>query len=122
MIRCMRLLCAGLLTVAALTSVSRGARATITTPNPVLCTVADVGWDGRVFVDCANTSTRFFTYSSIACPSGTINHNIDDLKMFESLAVAALLSGKSLQINFDPNCEALAGTNVGPIYFVTLRQ
>jgi hypothetical protein len=96
------------------------AEATTVAATPFACTVSDVGWDGRVFIDCTNTTTRFYSFSSVACSSGTITHAMDDMKMFEQLAVAALLSGKSLSITFDRNCEAQAGTNVGPIQTLAL--
>jgi hypothetical protein len=98
------------------------AKAVITIADPWSCLVADVGWDSRLYIDCVGVSTRFFVYSSINCPSGTITHSIDDMKMFQSLATSALLSGKTLSINFNNNCEGVAGTNVGPVYNMTLLR
>ena len=103
-------------------SLAGRAHAVTVAPNPFSCTVLDVGWDGRVFVDCANVSTRFFTYSSITCPGGTIARSVDDMKMYQSFAVSALLSGKPLSITFDNNCETAAGTNVGVITSVKLTK
>jgi len=88
---------------------------------PFSCTVVDVGWDGRLFIDCAGTPDRFIAFPNISCANFTIAHPMDDMKTFESLAVLALLSGKPLILTFDPVCQA-AGPGNAAITSVTLPK
>jgi hypothetical protein len=91
-------------------------------PTTVSCNVNNIVWDGRLFVDCSNTSTRFIAYpgtSACATSAPGTQKTIDDLKVFESMASAALLSGKTLSITSEPNCD---GSGNGGIYTLQLNQ
>ena len=84
------------------------------------CNVKDIIWDSRLWVDCTNTTSRFVIYSSVTCSAVTINQSIDATKIMQSLATAALLSGKTLSIDYENNCPN-AGSTL-PIYDITLNN
>jgi hypothetical protein len=96
-------------------------RAAKASPAAFTCTAVNgVAWDGRLFIDCANTPIRFIAYpgtSSCGSSSPGTQKTIDDVKVFESMASSALLAGKSLSISFEPNCD---GFGNGGIYSVEI--
>jgi hypothetical protein len=78
----------------AITSQAQAATATYTCPQ-----VVDVIWgnNGALFIDCVDQPNRFSNVNNCAAISSTI----DDRKAWETLATAALLSGKPLIIVYD---------------------
>lgn len=65
--------------------------------------VQDVVWDGGgLYIDCIGQPVRFRTGPNL-CPTSPTT--IDDVKLFQSIATAALLSGKTLMITYDDECN-----------------
>jgi hypothetical protein len=69
------------------------------------CTqVLDVTWDrGGLFIRCSNTTTKLKSGVGLCATQGT---TIDDVKIFQTMANAALLAGKGLSSNCDDACGA----------------
>ena len=81
--------------------------------------IAAITWDsGGLFIDCIGQPHRFAAFSFVPC-SG-MPGNIDNIKIFETIAMSALLSGKTLTIN-----NATLGTcrsDVGVIGSLTITR
>jgi hypothetical protein len=81
--------------------------------------VAQITWDGGgLFIDCVGQPNRFAAYSFNVC-SGYFG-NIDNVKVFESIANSAFLSGHTLVISYDTPASC-TGSNVGAITALTLQ-
>jgi len=90
--------------------------------SPYTCTVQNIVYDGRLFIDCVGTATRFIGYPGLTypvngSPCGT-NQYIDGVKIWESMATSALMSGATVTIVFASNCD---GAGNGGIQVVQLN-
>jgi hypothetical protein len=70
--------------------------------NATSCVVTSVGWQAKagpryLYLTCQDGSTHLAYVNSSSNTSGC-NADIDSLRMFESLATAAKLSGRTLSI------------------------
>jgi hypothetical protein len=82
--------------------------------------IQQITWDGGgLFIDCIGQPNRFAAYSFNPC-SGVFG-NIDNVKLFESLATATFLSGKTLILTYATPASCV-GNNVGAITAVTLSR
>jgi hypothetical protein len=82
--------------------------------------IQQIVWDGgALYIDCIGQPNRFVAYTTAPC-SGMFPISIDTIKIFESMATSALLSGKLLIISYatPASCQ---GTN-GAINFLTLSK
>ena len=75
--------------------------------------IADVVYDGRLFIDCVGAPLRFIGYpgSTTPCP-GLVAMSIDDVKLLETIAMSAFLSGKTLVVGYQSATCPGAITNV----------
>src|SRR5256885_979359 len=72
--------------------------------------IQQIVWDGGgLYVDCVGQPNRFAAYSFNPC-SGVFG-NIDNVKIFQSIATSALLSGKLLTISYatPASCQGTVG-------------
>jgi hypothetical protein len=81
--------------------------------------IQQVVWDGGgLYIDCIGEPNRFVAYSFNGC-SGVIG-NMDNVKIFEALASAAFMSGRTLILTYATPGTCVSG--IGVITAVTLSR
>jgi hypothetical protein len=105
----------GVACVAVLGSATAVVRATQTAGQINSCTVSYIAYaNDEVIIKCAEVGPEFMAWgpSWTACQS---RQSMDTLKMFNTIANAALLSGKKLGMNYVNDTTCPTATSVGYI-------
>jgi len=82
--------------------------------------IQDIVWDGGgLYIDCIGQPNRFAAFTFSPC-AGMGAQSVDTIKLFQSLAESAMISGKLLVITYATPASCTA--SVGAIGSLTLSR
>jgi hypothetical protein len=85
-----------LVSLAAASAFSLSISGTARADNPGRCAVTSISLDGRLMVDCGGNTYYAFSEGGGNCG----NSPMDRIKVWESMAMSAMLSGKQLEVYY----------------------